>query len=282
MTGITLQHLLLVVWGAALVTAFDYCSISKTHELCGPQGINHKNCHGTIKPHQPKDSLPFGVSKTDADYIVMKHNELRGKVARGDTMKQPKAANMMAMQWDDELASIAQAWANKCIYTQDCTCDCYSCGTYGCDYGCRDVKDESFKVGQNIYRHVDRGYSHGKNVSWEYPLLGWYKQRENMVPRTINSNIDEWYGGSWPEYSQLMWAKSYKVGCGYIMWEDMGTDNYHRYFSFYVCNYAPGGNELEVKKPVYIRGPTASKCPAGTTANSETGLCDGTPANPNN
>ena len=49
----------------------------------------------------------------DKDAIVNKHNQVRGRVARGEEIlgvggKQPKAANMRKMVWSDELAEVAQ------------------------------------------------------------------------------------------------------------------------------------------------------------------------------
>merc|ERR1712124_144093 len=56
------------------------------------------------------------------DAIVDKHNELRSKVANGQETRgqpkgvgQPKAANMRKLVWNDELAEIAQRWADQCM-----------------------------------------------------------------------------------------------------------------------------------------------------------------------
>ena len=47
------------------------------------------------------------------DAIVKKHNDLRSNVAKGKEKlgvngRQPKAANMRQMVWNDELAEVAQ------------------------------------------------------------------------------------------------------------------------------------------------------------------------------
>ena len=45
-----------------------------------------------------------GLSQSDKDTILAKHNELRSKVANGKQSGQPPAANMKKMVWDEELA----------------------------------------------------------------------------------------------------------------------------------------------------------------------------------
>ena len=43
------------------------------------------------------------------------HNKLRSKVARGLTKtKHPPAGDMMELEWDDELAFVAQRHADQC------------------------------------------------------------------------------------------------------------------------------------------------------------------------
>lgn len=55
---------------------------------------------------------------TDSEEIAMldKHNELRGTVASGNQADQPSATDMRKMYWSDELALVAQNYADKCIF----------------------------------------------------------------------------------------------------------------------------------------------------------------------
>ena len=51
--------------------------------------------------------------------LVDKHNELRRKVAKGEETRghpgpQPPASNMNQLVWDDEVAKMAQTWADQC------------------------------------------------------------------------------------------------------------------------------------------------------------------------
>ena len=75
-------------------------------------------------------SGPVGTGLTDGQKasIVSAHNSLRSKVAtgaegRGSPGPQPPAADMMEMTWDDELASVAQRWADQCQFGHDTSRD---------------------------------------------------------------------------------------------------------------------------------------------------------------
>lgn len=75
-------------------------------------------------------------------------------------------------------------------------------------------------------------------------------------------------------FTQVIWAKSRYVGCGYTYYHYTGGVGYP-YKQLYTCNYGPSGNYRG--KPVYQEGRTCTACPAGTICNHATGLCsDGT------
>ena len=68
--------------------------------------------------------------------------------------------------WDDELAAAAQAWAERCKVSHDCS-------------SCR--KLPRFKVGQNLYQF---GYlPRGPNGNWEAAVDGWYGEVEDFNGR---------------------------------------------------------------------------------------------------
>lgn len=67
-----------------------------------------------------------GVSEADKNQIVETHNWYRRIIAGGHESKgingpQPKAANLMKFTWDEELAAVAQRWADQCLFQHD-TC----------------------------------------------------------------------------------------------------------------------------------------------------------------
>lgn len=102
-----------------------------------------------------KGYIPVKFTLNEQQVLIDAHNTLRNIVANGDEKRgnpgpQPTAANMRAMEWNDELMMVAERWAAQCIYANDI---------------CRDlglfvkknpyprtifVVPERFPVGQNI------------------------------------------------------------------------------------------------------------------------------------
>ncbi|GBL94642.1 CRISP/Allergen/PR-1, partial [Araneus ventricosus] len=78
--------------------------------------------------------------------------------------------------WDDELASIAQKWANQCEFKHDCP-------------DCRKV--ERFSVGQNLYTISSTGEAESKN--WENMIDSFYEEVKDFDKNSIKpfkSNTD--------------------------------------------------------------------------------------------
>lgn len=214
-----------------------YCAISSSHELC-----QHS------QPCASSAGMKVGVNSADKNNILEMHNTLRAKVAKGQESGLPSAANMRKLTYDDELAKIAQAHANKCVFSHDCN-------------DCRKAKNGRFAfVGQNIYM----GMSSQKDNSaeWRKATQSWYDEvkdfRSSQVSKFPNG------GPVIGHFTQVIWAETSKVGCGFSMYKKDGW-----FTKLYVCNYGVGGNMLG--NPVYKQGATCSQCPAGTSCTN--GLC---------
>merc|ERR1712241_1096956 len=66
-------------------------------------------------------------------------------------------------------------------------------------------------------------------------------------------------------YTQLVWADTHEVGCGFMTSVKSGN-----FENVLVCNYGPGGNFGG--EPLYQQGRPGSRCPSGTSKTSD-GLC---------
>ncbi|XP_046819084.1 venom allergen 5-like isoform X3 [Vespa crabro] len=101
------------------------------------------------------------ISCEEKQIILDEHNRLRQLVALGQIHGQPGAANMMEMLWDDELADVAQKWADSCAETHD-------------NY--RNVR--RFAVGQNIARTwtTRPPGPYDSEPNWRRQISGWFNE----------------------------------------------------------------------------------------------------------
>lgn len=67
-------------------------------------------------------------------------------------------------------------------------------------------------------------------------------------------------------YSQMIWAETNRVGCGYTSYLSNTSFTRPVETNLYVCNYGPAGNFLEL--PSYKIGSPCSQCPAKTVCSS--------------
>ncbi|XP_032452574.1 venom allergen 3 homolog [Nasonia vitripennis] len=159
------------------------------------------------------------------------HNEMRQKVARGHEQRgnpepQPAATNMPQLTWDDELEEMAQQWANHCdLENHD------SCLPKG--------------VGQNM---ASRGTAGNVNsIDVKYLLKDWYNEvdlfNSNEVASFVFHEDPKKIIG---HYTQMLWAKTTKIGCGAIKFKEGEFNTF-----FLVCNYRVAGNCPG--EPVYQR-----------------------------
>ncbi|XP_033607394.1 venom allergen 3-like [Cryptotermes secundus] len=188
------------------------------------------------------------LTQKEKDLIVRKHNELRSKVANGQEHKgnpgpQPPASNMAELVWDDELAEIAQRWADQCEVGHD---------------KCRTV--ERFSVGQN-FASITTTSPEFLNLL-ERQIQSWYDEVEDVMPDTITAFPGSSQGVT-GHYTQLVWAKTKYVGCGRSFHvTDRGRT------TVLLCNYGPHGNMWG--SSVYETGTSCSACKSSPCRD---GLC---------
>ncbi|XP_019866641.1 ancylostoma secreted protein [Aethina tumida] len=168
-----------------------------------------------IKISQIETSCPYGIMRSgvnndEKNTIINMHNDVRIKVARGELSGQPRGVNLKRMSWDDCLANEAQRIANNCEFKhQSATCPAWNW------------------VGQNLFSTWTTDSS-DTGSDW---------------PAAINGFIDEYktytFGQGFNHYTQVVWANTDRVGCGFTYFR---TDGNYPYQKLYVCNYGPGGN----------------------------------------
>ncbi|XP_033126037.1 uncharacterized protein LOC117124024 [Anneissia japonica] len=129
------------------------------------------------------DSSEF--TPEEAMQIVDKHNELRSQV-------QPEAANMRYMNWDQPLASMAQQYAELCIW----------------DHGQVENNTSSFSpIGQNLWLGGGKPTNSPSGLS---ATQAWYNEVRYYDYNSRKCSDGKLCG----HYTQLVWAESYALGCG--------------------------------------------------------------------
>ncbi|XP_060524981.1 venom allergen 5-like [Cylas formicarius] len=155
------------------------------------------------------------VSEGEKSFIVDKHNELRRLIANDAVEGQPRGVNLKALKYDDALAGAAQQIANSCVFAH------------------QTVTDSRWQaVGQNLYIYMSTAYDTASD--WDSAIQDWFNEHQFY---TFNNGFDSATG----HYTQLVWADTEYVGCGYAAYE---TDDAYRYQKLYVCNYGPAGNYI--------------------------------------
>ncbi|KAG5879659.1 hypothetical protein JTB14_021462 [Gonioctena quinquepunctata] len=194
-------------------------------------------------------------------YIVEIHNDIRNHVASGKETKgrlggQPSAADMVQLVWDEELALMAQRWADQCIWIN---------ATLQHDI-CR--KTDRFDVSQNILTAIT---TDSKLPELANLILSWYKQVGDVIPSDV-----KYFSGLKRgqfligQYTQLVWAKTEYVGCGLSLYKEPKKKYYNQRL---VCNYGPAGNIIG--SPIYRIGRPCSSCPSKECDRFRKSLCQG-------
>jgi len=208
----------------------------------------HSAC---LKTNPKCQYMKQGVTAVDITKILNVHNRVRNHVARGHEKrgkaKQPSATNMLEMFWDNELAQMAQNWADQCKIAHDCR-------------KCRQV--ERFNTGQNLY--MSKKTNLDTEPDWDAAIRSWYNEVTLFLPNMINPFRFEKTIG---HYTQVVWAVTDKVGCGYSVYKDGKFT-----VKLYVCDYGPVGNTA--KAAMYEAGDPCTNCPAGMGCSTDfVGLC---------
>ncbi|XP_064472154.1 CRISP/Allergen/PR-1-like isoform X2 [Ornithodoros turicata] len=213
-----------------------YRRYSAKHTFCA---VPLKSCH----------VLDIGVADRDKEIIIDMHNMLRSRIARAEGgYDMPAAADMMQIEWNDELADVAQKLASLCSVKTDCA-------------DCRQV--ENFAVGQNICNYKVRSKA-PPAIYWRSTINFWYEGIKQFPVDFVEQYA---YKTLYGTFTQLAWASTWQVGCGYALFTKGSW-----YVQSYVCNYGPAGNYIGSR--MYKPGTACTSCPPGTACINKTRQLD--------
>ncbi|XP_012286059.1 uncharacterized protein LOC105702786 isoform X2 [Orussus abietinus] len=164
--------------------------------------------------------LESGVPCELRQSILKAHNELRENIAAGLVKGQPPAGNMLEMYWDDDLATSAQNWANRCNFAHNPSTD---------------RKVGRFEIGQNIAELKSLSAATSADKEFELVIKTWFNEHKNYKfgqSVSASNNVEH--------YTQIAWATTERIGCGSTLF--ITKDNKRN--RIFICNYGPRGNEL--------------------------------------
>ncbi|CAG0899177.1 unnamed protein product [Darwinula stevensoni] len=172
-------------------------------------------------------NIAIKLHTTPIDRLV-----LRQHLGHHSNLRLDSETSVCYQVWDDKLAATAQGLANTCNYAHDTT----ACRTFGTSLGW---------VGQNLYWSWSSPAV--AQANWAAAIQSWYNEVTSFNSTFISPYQ---FKSSTGHYTQVVWADTYSVGCGYIAYG--GGSN------LYVCNYGPGGNVLGTT--MYGSGTPCSCC----------------------
>lgn len=187
------------------------------------------------------------VTKLTSDQFVEAinaHNSVRGR---------EPAANMRKTYWNDEMSSVAQAWANECQWKHGMLNDC-----------------SGNRIGQNLYVEASPDKVAPK-LNLTYVVESWNNERNDWTWETSTCAPGKLCG----HWTQLAAAYSSGVGCAYNYCPTITVGGAVWYNALYVaCDYTPPGNVMG--EPIYLKGAPCSNCDSDGTGmgyKCENNLC---------
>ncbi|XP_064631145.1 GLIPR1-like protein 1 [Lineus longissimus] len=163
---------------------------------------------GLAKRRKSKNPIPpFDAAKFKEE-MINAHRELRNT---------EPAADMASMTYDDELATWAQKWANRCKWEHG--------------HPSKEKKAIGTSLGQNMWKG---GGTNSTSVGSK-AAGAWAKEKQNYDFKSGKCEDGKACG----HYTQMVWATTTKVGCGYKLCKNKETGYQYR---FVVCDYSPAGN----------------------------------------
>jgi len=183
------------------------------------------------------------LTEADKQALLTAHNDHRSATALGNTESQPMATDMHEMVWDEDLAVSSKAHADLCVFE-------HGQGSFG----------ENLYAAGSTVDNVD-------NIDkLKAGIQEWFNEYEAYD--YDGHQCSEVCG----HYTQVVWASSTSMGCGYA---ECGPFPDNFYQVYLVCRYSPPGNYVGVRPYTLANNAAeiASECEPGFYSDSASGLC---------
>ncbi|XP_053948655.1 antigen 5 like allergen Cul n 1-like [Anastrepha ludens] len=218
-----------------IVSATNYCNSSLcpsgTHIACGNNGEFASSC---------QDPALITLTQANRNAIVNAHNVKRNLVAGGETKLEP-ACRMATMQWDDELAALAELNVKQCQLQID---DCHNTDTF-------------LFSGQNLALLFPPVSATIEQIIQSFVDL-WYAEIKDTTMADINEYPNDNQGRAIGTFTVMVADRNIRVGCAAATYTVADQPNPA---VLVACNYATTN---VIGFPIYKACPTpGSDCKTG-------------------
>jgi len=176
---------------------------------------------------------PTKLTDAQITQALQAHNNARATAGNND------ASNMVALEWDDDLARRSQDWAELCKWGHDLMTSC-----------------DGDTVGQNLAMSGG-GPSDLSAVDVSSYVEDWDSEKQFYDISDQSCKNATGHSQVCGHYTQVVWAETTKVGCGIAKCSSV-TNGFNNAVVF-ACDYSPAGNFIG--KMPYTVGTPCSNCP---------------------
>ncbi|XP_055842750.1 antigen 5 like allergen Cul n 1-like [Episyrphus balteatus] len=234
--------LLLLIGLVTRSLAVDYCS----KDLCGSSTHIACNNTGDFAETCSSDRDLVEITVADRKAIVQHHNQLRNDMAAGKLEGFEQSPRMASMQWDAELAKLAELNVKTCKFAHD---------------ACHNTVRFPYS-GQNLGELLSNFPHSATTRDMMISLIdSWWSEKKDTTMKEINEyprNFNHVIG----HFTVMAVEDNNRVGCAASTFRDPDVDNYYAFL--FACNYAKT-NIINGK--TYSTGNAASKCKTGSNRN---------------
>merc|ERR1712080_404338 len=215
--------------GTGTCTTTDWCTASSESNPALNSMCQYNSTENKCSEIYSESSEPIvGSTLEDSDIakILKAHNDRRALVASGSTGLD--GGTIPDLQWDSCLAELAQRWTYQCA--DNAHDDARATNAWS-------------SVGQNYAEAGTSEDVEGTTGIWEDAVKRWYDEIDDFKDASTSCSIKSFKSdcasAAIGHFTQVVWAKTTHVGCGYVRYND-GKYNQVRV----ICNYGPAGNWL--------------------------------------
>lgn len=208
--------------------------VAKKHVACRHDGSFAEDC--------PAGRTLFKIDPQIRAFIIHLHNEARNRLANGSVSGFESALRMPTVEWNEELAELAELNVKSCQFKHDeCrNTDLYRQAGQNLAIGYYPVREDIFDI---LKRFTNLWFDEYKDATQQV-----MDEFDNLPNATIG------------HFTQMVSDRTTKIGCGIVIYPKKVSG-----FTFKVVLFACNYSITSIfGQPVYRKGPAATDCRSGS------------------